>query len=78
MTNEDLLFGQFIKRFSYYTFRVQSGEIEKGLKIQEEEDEVGENHRRLGEILLEMGVFHDRKELEKALGEFEEFKRKYI
>lgn len=78
MDREDLLFGQFIKRFSHYTFRTQEGEVEKALKLQEEEDKDDKEHRRLGEILLEMGVFHNRKGLEKALDEFEEFKRKYI
>lgn len=77
--NEDIIFGQYLVRFSKYRNKVDQEMIKKAFEIQKNEDLSGKNHRRIGTILMEdFNIFVMEYELDETLREFEDFKRKYM
>jgi len=77
--NEEIIFGQYLVRFSKYKNEVDQGMIKKAFEIQKSEDLNGENHRKIGEILMDdFNIFLMKYELDEALKDFEEFRRKYM
>lgn len=78
LENEEIVFGQYLVRFSRFKNSIDQNMVNKALEIQRSERESGE-YRRIGEILFhDMGVFLFQGDLDKALEEFEDFKKKYM
>lgn len=78
LENEEIVFGQYLVRFSRFKNSIDQNMVNEALEIQRSEKESGE-YRRIGEILLhDMGVFLFQGDLDKAPEEFEDFKKKYM
>lgn len=76
MNKEDLLFGQYLIRFSKKDLDMRT--LEEALTLQEEENKSGK-YRKIGTILFQdFQVFNDLDDLLEELENFQKFKREYI
>lgn len=77
--NEDIIFGQYLIRFSDYKRTINQNTVDRAMAVQKKEYDESENYRKIGTILLEdFDVFLSEGDLHKALEGFESFKKKYM